>query len=87
MPLKTVEAAAEWVDEVGVALLFPNLDYVLPSLWEAISGELDVDWAIRDEEGKFESFTPSMDKLWQWKDDGRSGDSLASGSTLRARRR
>jgi hypothetical protein len=69
LPLKTVDAAAEWVDEVGIALLFPNLDYVLPSLWEAISGELDVNWAVRDEEGRFEAFTPSMDKLWHWKDE------------------
>jgi hypothetical protein len=69
LPLKTVEAAAEWVDEVGVALLFPNLDYVLPSLWEAISGEIDVHWAVRDQEGKFESFTPPMERLWRWKDE------------------
>jgi hypothetical protein len=67
--LKTPEAAAEWLDEVGIALLFPNLDYVLPSLWEAISGELELNWAVRSEDGKFESFTPEMDKLWRWKDE------------------
>jgi hypothetical protein len=67
--LKTPEAAAEWLDEVGIALLFPNLDYVLPSLWEAISGEIEVRWAMRGEDGKFESFTPEMDKLWHWKDE------------------
>jgi hypothetical protein len=67
--LKTPEAAAEWLDDVGVALLFPNLDYVLPSLWEAIAGEIEVDWAIRGDDGKFVSFTPEMDKLWRWKDE------------------
>jgi hypothetical protein len=67
--LKTPEAAAEWLDDVGLALLFPNLDYVLPSLWEAISGEIEVHWAVRGEDGKFESFTPEMDKLWRWKDE------------------
>jgi hypothetical protein len=67
--LRTPETAAEWLDEVGIALLFPNLDYVLPSLWEAIAGELEVHWAVRGEDGKFESFTPAMDKLWRWKDE------------------
>ena len=67
--LATPEAAAKWVDDVGLALLFPNLDYVLPSLWEAISGELELQWAIRSDDGKFESFTPEMAKLWSWKDE------------------
>jgi hypothetical protein len=42
---------------------------VLPSLWEAVSGRLDVDWAIRDEEGRYVSFTPEMKKCWRWKDE------------------
>jgi Winged helix DNA-binding domain len=42
---------------------------VLPSLWEAVSGRLDVDWAIRDEEGRYVSFTPEMEKCWRWKDE------------------
>ena len=33
--IDTLEAAAAWVDEVGLALLFPKADVVLPSLWEA----------------------------------------------------
>jgi hypothetical protein len=57
------------VDDVGLALLFPNGDYVLPSLWEAAAGQLDVDWAIRNEEGKYVSFTPNMRKVWSWKDE------------------
>lgn len=67
--LKTPEAAAEWLDGVGIALLFPNLDYVLPSLWEAISGRIELEWAVRSDDGKFESFTPEMEKLWSWKDE------------------
>src|SRR5581483_7024722 len=34
--VRTLEQAAAWVDDVGIALLFPNGDYVLPSLWEAV---------------------------------------------------
>jgi hypothetical protein len=68
-PIKTVKAAGSWVDRKGIATLFPGSDLVLPSLWEAVSGRLDVDWAIRDEEGRYVSFTPEMEKCWRWKDE------------------
>jgi len=43
---------------------------VLPSLWEAIAGSREVEWAIRDEEtGKYVAFTPEMDTCWRWKDE------------------
>jgi hypothetical protein len=43
---------------------------VLPSLWEAIAGSREVDWAVRDEAtGKYVSFTPEMAKCWRWKDE------------------
>jgi hypothetical protein len=67
--VRTLEQAAEWVDDVGIALLFPNGDYVLPSLWEAVAGRSDIDWAVRDEEGAYVSFTPEMEKVWTWKDE------------------
>jgi winged helix DNA-binding protein len=69
MTVATVDEAAAWVAEVGVALLFPKPDYVLPSLWEAVAGHTDVEWATRDEEEKFVSFTPEMSKVWSWKDE------------------
>jgi hypothetical protein len=69
MTVWTVEEAAAWVDEVGIALLYPKADYVLPSLWEAVAGRTELDWAIRDEQEKFVSFTPEMAKVWQWKDE------------------
>jgi hypothetical protein len=67
--VRTIEQAAAWIEDVGVALLFPNADYVLPSLWEAVSGEPVLEWAVRDDDGKFVSFTPEMDKVWSWKDE------------------
>jgi DNA-binding transcriptional ArsR family regulator len=67
--VSTVEEAAAWVAEVGIALLYPKPDYVLPSLWEAVAGRTELDWAIRDEEEKFVSFTPEMEKVWTWKDE------------------
>ncbi len=42
---------------------------MLPSLWEAVSGRLELDWAVRGEDGSFVSFTPEMDRVWRWKDE------------------
>ncbi len=67
--LRTLEDAAAWVERVGVALIYPNADYVLPSLWEAVAGKVELEWAIRDDEGKFRSFTPEMERVWAWKDE------------------
>jgi hypothetical protein len=60
--------AAAWVDRVGIAALLPGADLVLPSLWEAVAGTREVDWAVRDEEGR-QTFTPEMAKCWAWKDE------------------
>ena len=42
--IRTVPQAAKWVDKVGLALLFPKADVVLPSLWEQVAGIQHVDW-------------------------------------------
>jgi hypothetical protein len=42
--IRTVPQAAKWVDKVGLALLFPKADVVLPSLWEQASGLQVTDW-------------------------------------------
>ncbi len=67
--LRTADEAVDWLDRVGVALLFPSPDYVLPSLWEAVSGTTDVDWSVRDDAGKFVSFSEPMQRVWGWKDE------------------
>src|ERR671911_398701 len=66
---RTIEQAARFVDDVGIALVFGKADIVLPSLWEAIGGPGPLEWAVRDETGKFLSFTLEMDRLWRWKDE------------------
>lgn len=68
MRIRSVEKAAAWVDEAGLAVVYSNADLVLPSLWEAVAGP-DADWAIRDEQGKALDFTPEFSKLWRWKDE------------------
>jgi hypothetical protein len=66
--VRSLEAAAAWVDEAGLAVVYSSADLVLPSLWEAVGGP-DADWAIRDEEGKAVDFSPEFARLWRWKDE------------------
>jgi hypothetical protein len=66
--VRSLEAAAAWVDEAGLAVVYSSVDLVLPSLWEAVGGP-GADWAIRDEQGKAVDFTPEFSKLWRWKDE------------------
>jgi hypothetical protein len=42
--IRTLAQAARWIDKVGLALLFPHHDVVLPSLWEQVSGLQHTDW-------------------------------------------
>jgi hypothetical protein len=67
--IRTPAAAAAWVDEVGLALLFPKADVVLPSLWEQVAGAPGVPYAVRDESGSFVSWSDGMDFLWSAKDE------------------
>jgi hypothetical protein len=66
-PQRTSDAA-RWVGQVGIATLLPVSDVVLPSLWQAVSGSLEVAWERERDDGKFE-FTPEMSKCWTWKDE------------------
>jgi len=68
MRVQSLEAAAGFVDRVGIATAWGKADLVLPSLWREIAG-LDADWAIRDENGKPTGFSPEFDRLWRWKDE------------------
>jgi hypothetical protein len=53
---------------VGIAALIPGAETVLPSLWEAVAGTREVTWGERRDDGTHE-FTPSMAKVWRWKDE------------------
>ncbi len=67
--IATIRGAAAWVDRVGLAVLYPNEALVLPSLWEALTGREDVDWAEREDGGRFVDFTPDFARVWRWKDE------------------
>ena len=68
MGISSLEAAAAFVDRVGIAVAWGKSDLVLPSLWQGIAGP-DADWAIRDESGKAIEFSPGFRRLWRWKDE------------------
>jgi hypothetical protein len=55
--IRTLTQATAWVDEVGLAVLFPKADVVLPSLWEQVSGTPQVEW------------NEEMEFLWGAKDE------------------
>ena len=67
-PIQSLEAAAAFVDHVGIAVAWGKADLVLPSLWREVSGP-NADWALRDEAGKATGFSPEFDRLWRWKDE------------------
>jgi hypothetical protein len=67
--VRTLRQAAAWVDEVGLALVFPKADVVLPSLWEQVNGSPERDWSVRDPDGGFVRWTDEMGFLWGAKDD------------------
>lgn len=67
--IRSLAAAADWIDSVGLALVFPKADIVLPSLWEQVNGSAAANWAIRDPDGTFISWTEEMGFLWSAKDD------------------
>lgn len=67
--IASIRGAAAWVDRVGLAVLYPNDDLAVPSLWEALTGRQDVDWAKREDGGRFVDFTPDFAQVWRWKDE------------------
>ena len=67
--VQTLEQAAAFVDEVGLALLLPKADIVLPSLWEQVNGSPERSWAVREADGTFVRWSEEMSFLWGAKDD------------------
>jgi len=81
--LRTLKQAAAWIDRVGLALVFPKDDIVLPSLWEAAGGTDE--YAERNEDGTFVRWTPTMAYVWETKDALPGGGHCAAGKHLRGR--
>jgi hypothetical protein len=67
--ISTLPKAAAWVDRVGLALLFPKADVVLPSLWEQVNCDAARNWAVREPDGTFVRWSDEMAFLWGAKDE------------------
>src|SRR5438874_12018283 len=66
--MRSLEDAAAFVDQAGIAVAWGKADLVLPSLWRQIGGP-DADWAIRDDAGKPTGFSPDFARLRRWQDE------------------
>lgn len=71
------------MDRVGLALVFPREDVVLPSLWAAAGGEDE--FAKRDDAGKFLEWTKPMAFVWETKDELPARGLACAGKHLRGR--
>jgi len=60
-PVATIDEAAEYVDRVGFAVLFPAERVQVPSLWEAVAGPDEVPFAT--------GMGPAESQVWTWKDE------------------
>ena len=67
--VRTLEGAAAFVEDVGLALLLPKADVVLPSLWEQVNGSPERSWAVREADGTFVRWSDEMSFLWGAKDE------------------
>jgi chromosome segregation and condensation protein ScpB len=83
MIVATLEEAAAWVDRVGLALVFPKDDLVLPSLWYAAGGA-DT-FSVRDEEGGFVRWVEPMGFVWGAKSELPGQGLCCGGNHLRGR--
>ena len=83
MLVRTVEEAAAWVDRVGLALVFPKDDLVLPSLWYAAGGA-DT-YAERDADGGFVRWVEPMSFVWGAKSELPARGLCCGGNHLRGR--
>ena len=67
--VRTAEQATAWVDGVGLALLFPKANVVLPSLWEQVNGSREENWSRRDSDGVFLGWSKALEITWGLKDE------------------
>ncbi len=66
--VRSLRAAAAFVDGAGLALIFTKRGIPLPSLWEAVAGRGVVPFAEAREDGG-STMTPEARMVWAWKDE------------------
>ena len=81
-PVRSLAAAAEFVRRVGIALVFPKPDVILPSLYAVVAGPGPVRWTDQGEDGKLE-LTPELARVWRWKDELAAQAKVCAGKHIR----
>ncbi len=66
--VRSLRAAAAFVDHVGLALVFAKDGVPLPSLFAAVAGPGPAPWVEEREDGKM-AMTPELAMVWAWKDE------------------
>jgi hypothetical protein len=64
--IRTLEAAAAFVDRAGLALVFPKEGLTLPSLYTEVAGPNPTPWEEQRDDGKME-MSPEFRLVWGWK--------------------
>ena len=67
--MTSIEDAAAFVERVGVAVVIPQADLVLPGLWGALGDPSGFELQVRDAEGNFVEWTEELGHAWRWKDE------------------
>src|SRR5438445_740282 len=80
--VRSLAAAASFVDRAGLALVFPKEGVALPSLYSAVAGPGLTPWAEMGEDGKM-AFTPELSLVWAWKDELAAGRLACAGKHVR----
>jgi hypothetical protein len=60
-PIRSIQRAAAFVEDVGFSLLFPARDIELPSLYNAATERAGTAWDI--------GWGPDAERVWAWKDE------------------
>lgn len=66
--VRSLAAAAAFVDRVGLALVFSKEGVLLPSLHQAVAGPGPTPWVEEREDGRL-AMTPELSMVWRWKDE------------------
>lgn len=67
--MTSIEDAAAYVDRVGIAVVIPQADLVLPGIWGALGDPRGFELSHRDADGNFVAWSEELGHAWRWKDE------------------
>lgn len=67
--MTSFEDAVAFVERVGIAVVIPQADLVLPGLWGALGDPSGFELSVRDADGEFVRWSDELGHAWRWKDE------------------